>query len=399
VAATAATLSKVTMTVPPGTGGTPGLGAVTPTSIAGGSVALSGTTLTYSFTAATVPAGTVLSIQVTGLTNTTTTGSQTSTITTDNGTTAVDTGTAGFAFSATALTSPGWSTTSTVVGTKNVSYTYTFTPSSLLTSVITQVTMTVPPGTTGTPAVGSVSPSGLLGTGAGVTLSGTTLTVTGLTLSVSQAVSIQVTGLTNTYTAGEYVPEIATYATGAVLEDSGVTPAVTFPGGVFVTVPPALSWSGTLNGLHQALADTSVADEPLVVNDQTNSGDGWHLTVTATSFTNSGGYSLPDTSALEVTGSVTNIDQEAAPTASCLVSSTCTVPNNVTVTYPVTVSTAPQLPTPEVLYDAFPDTGIGPVAIGGPAAANPLGWWVNVPGNAASGTYTATVAVSVVSGP
>ena len=45
-AATSAALDEITMTVPTGTAGTPSVGAVSPASIAGGSVMLAGTTLT-----------------------------------------------------------------------------------------------------------------------------------------------------------------------------------------------------------------------------------------------------------------------------------------------------------------------------------------------------------------
>jgi WxL domain surface cell wall-binding len=405
MAATTSTLSKVTMTVPAGTGGTPAVGTVTPASItAGKSVTLTGTlsaVLTYTFNPVTVAAGTVLSIQVTGLTNTTTPGTYTSTITTENGSTAVDAGTASFVFTLTALGAPGWSTTSTVVGVPNTSYTYAFTPSSLLSSVTLTITISVPPGTSGTPTIGSVSPNSLLGALNVPTLnaSGTTLTITGtaVTLSLGTPVSIQINGLTNTRTAGTYVPEISTSVLG-ILADSAVAPAVTFPAVLALTTPATLTWSGALTGRSQALADTNAADEQLVVNDQTGSGDGWNVTVTASNFTNGGGHSLPSASVLEVTGSVTNAASAATPTASCVASSICTLPTD-SVTYPQTITSAAQSPTPVVVYVADQNTGIGPVTIGGSTAANPFGWWVNVPGYAASGTYASTVTVSVGSGP
>ena len=217
-------------------------------------------------------------------------------------------------------------------------------------------------------------------------------------LALASPVSIQITGLTNTYTAGPYVPEIATSEVG-LLVDSGVAPPVTFPGVLSFTAPATLAWSGTLNGRNQALADTNAADEQLVVDDQTGSGNGWNVAVTATPFTNGGGSSLPSTSVLEVTGSVTNAASLAAPTASCVASSICTLPTDSSVTYPQTITAAAQSPTPAIVYVAYPNTGIGPVTIGGSTAANPFGWWVNVPGYAASGTYTSTVTVSVGSGP
>lgn len=399
MATTTSTLSKVTMTVPSGISGTPAVGTVTPAAIAtGASVSIAGTTLSYTFTAASVTAGSVLSIQITGLKNTFASGSQTSTITTYNGTTAVDSGTAGFTFTGTALSGVGWSPTSTVEG-ASASYTYTFKPSSVLTSLITEITISIPPGTTGTPTIGSVSPSGLLSSLTGVTLSGNLLTIvgSGFTLSLGASVSIQINGLTNTYTAGNYVAEIATYTTGLLLMDSGVA-AASFSAGLIIAAPASLTWSGALTGPIQSLADTAATDEQLTLNDQTATGAGWHITAAATSFTN-GGYSLPDTSVLDVTGSVTNVALTTAPTATCLASAICTLPNDSSVTYPVTITSAAVSPTPQTIYDSSANTGIGPVIIGGSTAANPVGWWVNVPGDAAIGTYTSTVTVSVVSGP
>jgi hypothetical protein len=403
MAATTSTLSKVTMTVPVGTGGTPAVGTVTPAAIgADQGITLTGglsPVLTYTFSPVTVAAGTVLSIEVAGLTNTTAAGAYSSTITTDNGSTAVDSGTAPFTLTATALAAPSWSATSTVVGAPST-YTFGFTTTSALSLVSLTLTISLPPGTSGSPTIGTVTPSGLAGELSlpSLNASGTLLTITGtaVTLALNTPVTIQVKGLTNTYTAGLYVPEIVTSLAG-LLPSSAVASAVSFPGVLTFAAPASLTWSGTLAGRTQALADTSAGDQQLVVNDQTGSGDGWNLTVAATNFTNGTGYSLPGTSVLEVTGSVTNVASEAAPSASCLASSICILPADSSVAYPQTI-TAAQSP-PETVYAANPNTGIGPVVIGGSTAADPFGWWVNVPGFAQSGTYTSTVTVTVGSGP
>jgi hypothetical protein len=57
------------------------------------------------------------------------------------------------------------------------------------------------------------------------------------------------------------------------------------------------------------------------------------------------------------------------------------------------------LPTPATVFDVAANSGLGPMTIGGSSAANPVGWWVVVPGSAVSGAYTSTIAVAVVSGP
>jgi hypothetical protein len=165
-----------------------------------------------------------------------------------------------------------------------------------------------------------------------------------------------------------------------------------------VTAPAGLTWNGTLTGRNQTLADTNAADQQLVLNDQTGNAAGWNISVAATNLTNGSGYSLPGAGVLEVTGSVTNAASRT-PTASCAASAICTLPTDSSVTYPQTITSAAQSPTPVVVYVAAPNTGVGPVAIGGSAAANPFGWWVSVPGYAESGAYASTITVSVGSGP
>ena len=71
------------------------------------------------------------------------------------------------------LVSPGWAVSQTATGTLGVDYTYAFTTAS--TSELDSVTMTVPAGTGGLPAVGTVTPAGLAD-GGSVTMSGGVLT-------------------------------------------------------------------------------------------------------------------------------------------------------------------------------------------------------------------------------
>jgi len=294
---------------------------------------------------------------------------------------------------ATALTSLGWSVSSSTVGATGVSYTYTFTVPATA-SAITSITMTVPVGTSGTPAVGTVSPSGLLG--GAVSLSGTTLTYSGIsvTLLTATAFSIQITGLTNTSTAGSYTSEIVTNLLGGPL-DSGITPAVSLTGSLTLTSPSSLTWTDTLNGSNQTAVDSTTADQQFSVSDQSGSGAGWHITVSGTTFTN-GSHTLPNAGTFVLTGSLSSITATTAPTATCVTS--CTPPTDTT-TYPVAITTATTSPTPATVYDVSAGSGIGPVTLGGHTAANPLGWWTNIPANARAGSYTSTVTVEVVSGP
>jgi hypothetical protein len=393
----ATTLDSVTMTVPVGTGGSPTAGTVTPPAVAaGGTVTLSGTTLRYSFTPSLIKNGKPVSIQINGLTNTAVAGSYTSAIATVSSGSAVSSGTTpAVTFTAGALVNPAWSASSTATGASGASYTYSFTTGT--TSLLSSVTMTVPPGTAGSPSVGAVTPSGLA-TGASVALSGTTLTYsfTLTSISAGTAVSIQINGLTNTATIGTYTSALTTQSDTGIV-DAGTTPGITFTGILTLTSPSTLTWAATLNGTNQSVVDTVPAHQQLTVADTTASGAGWHVTVAATTLTN-GSHTLANTGTLSLTGSVTSPTGTTAPTAGCAPTTTCTLPTDATA-YPVAITTAATAPTAFTIYDTAATTGLGQIVIGGSAAANPIGWWVKIPANAFPGSYSSTVTLAVVSTP
>jgi hypothetical protein len=168
-------------------------------------------------------------------------------------------------------------------------------------------------------------------------------------------------------------------------------------GTLTLTSPSSLTWAATLTGANQTVVDTTAADQQFTVDDATGSGAGWHVTVSATTFTN-GTHTLPNTGTLVNTGSATSVSATTAPTATCATGSTCTLPTNST-SYPVAITTAPTAPTAVNVYDTAAATGLGQIVIGGSTAANPVGWWVNVPASAFAGAYTSTVTVAVVSAP
>ena len=166
-------------------------------------------------------------------------------------------------------------------------------------------------------------------------------------------------------------------------------------GSLTLTSPSSLTWSETLNGLDQSVVDTTAGDKQYTVNDATGTGAGWHVTMSATTFTNSS-HTLSDTGTLSTNGSVSSISGTSAPTATC--SATCTLPTDTT-TYPVAITTAASSPTPATIYDTSAATGLGQIVIGGSTAANPVGWWLQIPASVYSGTYTSTVTLEVISGP
>jgi len=386
-------LGSVTMTVPAGTSGAPGVGTVTPAGLAeGGTVALSGDTLTYSFTPQPVAAGTAVSIEITGLRNTTVPGGYPSPITTVDAGSPVDSGTTPpVSFDGT-LVSPQWAVSDPAPGGTGVDYTYTFTTAS--TSELDSVTMTVPAGTGGTPAVGTVTPSAVAAGGT-VALSGDTLTYsfTPQPVAAGTAVSIEITGLTNTAAAGRYTSDVATVDAGSPV-DSGTTPAVSFAGTLTLASPGSLAWAAEEDGLNQAAVDEIPADQSLTVDDSTGTGAGWDVTVSATTFS-SGSHTLPDTGRLEFTGSTDSLIG-AAPSAACVGS--CVLPVDATA-YPVAIDTAASSPGAFTIYDASAGTGTGVVALGGPGSAHPIGWWIRVPALAYAGSYTSTLTLTLVSGP
>ncbi len=295
--------------------------------------------------------------------------------------------------SAASLAGAAWTASDSTAGATDVTYTYTFTTAT--TSTLDSVAMTVPAGTGGTPATGTVSPSPVAA-GGNVSLAGgaLTYTFTPAVIDAGTAVSIEITGLTNTATTDSYTSTITTSDAGAAV-DSGATPGVTFAAGsLTLTAPVSLSWSVTDTGLQQNAVDKVPGDQQLTVDDSTATGAGWHVTVAATTFISTA-HALPDIGTLSVTGSVSSLS-DAVPSAAC--DGSCVLPTD-TISYPVQVTTAGSSPPPSTVAAASAGTGTGTVVLGGSGAADPLGWWISVPGTAYVGTYSSAVTLAVVSGP
>ena len=255
-------------------------------------MSLTGDTLTYSFTPVAVDAGTVVSIEITGLANTSVGGSYTSDIATVDAGTIVDSGTTpAVTFSGTTLVSPQWAVSDTAPGGTGVDYTYSFATASA--SELDSVTMTVPAGTGGSPAVGTVTPLAMAGGTVSVTGNTLTYSFTPGTVDAGTAVSIEITGLVNTTVAGSYTSDITTMDAGIPV-DSGTTPAVSFPGTLTLASPSSLAWAAVQNGTNQSAVDEVPADQQLTVNDSSGTASGWDVTVSATTL-RSGSHTLPDT--------------------------------------------------------------------------------------------------------
>lgn len=117
-----------------------------------------------------------------------------------------------------------WTASSHATSATGALYTWAWTTS--VSGTLSSITMTVPSGTAGTPTVAAN-----VGLGAGtVALAGTTLTYTitsPVNVSAGTAINLQISGLTNTATAGTYTSTLTTNTSGGALEQ-GTTPSLTF---------------------------------------------------------------------------------------------------------------------------------------------------------------------------
>src|SRR5579862_2954734 len=112
----------------------------------------------------------------------------------------------------------------------------------------------------------------------------------------------------------------------------------------FVTTPPNVTFTDTLNGTNQ----TVTANQALDVSDATGSGAGWSITATSTTFATGGGPTLA-TNATTV---------QSAPGTACDAGSACTLATN-SIGYPYTLPAGASAPTATKVFDAAVNTGEG----------------------------------------
>ena len=145
----------------------------------------------------------------------------------------------------------------------------------------------------------------------------------------------------------------------------------------FVSAPPNVSFTATLNGLNQTVTATQALD----VSDATGSNAGWDITATSTTFATGGGPTLATTSTTVQSG----------PTRACDSGSTCTLATN-SVTYPYTLPAGASAPTATKVFNAAANSGEGNQTV-------TVTWSLAVPATAVPGTYTSTWTISLASGP
>ncbi len=206
------------------------------------------------------------------------------------------------------LTKTSWAVSNSQTAKTGVTYSYAFTTAT--SAALSTITMTVPTGTGGTVAAGTV-----YGIGAGtVSLAGTTLTytiTTPATVAAGLPVYISFTGLTNTSTAGSYTSTITTKA-GATTEDTATTAAVTFGSkstGVTVTVGQTLTFTNNTPSFSLVVDPTSlnnVQSQAVVLTVQTNAASGYTLAASDTGLSRtSPAFTIPAVTSGPTTGVAT----------------------------------------------------------------------------------------------
>ena len=206
------------------------------------------------------------------------------------------------------LTGLSWSVSNSQTAKTAVTYSFAFKTTTA--GTLTAVTMTVPAGTAGAVAVGTV-----YGLGAGtVALAANTITytiTTPIAVSASIPIYLSFTGLTNTSTAGTYSSTITTQKAGPLTVDTGTTGTVKFGAtstGVTVTVGQTLTFTNDT-------ASFSFAVDPSMLNNlqsqvvnltvQTNAASGYTLAASDTGLTRSApSFTIPAVSTGPTTGVV-----------------------------------------------------------------------------------------------
>jgi hypothetical protein len=156
------------------------------------------------------------------------------------------------------------------------------------------------------------------------------------------------------------------------------TATATFTAGslAFVSAPPNVTFTDTLNGTNQTVTATQALD----VSDATGSGAGWSITATSTTFT---------TGSVTLATNATTI--ASGPTRACDAGSTCILATN-SVSYPYALPAAASAPTATKMFNAAVNTGEGNETVS-------VTWSLAIPAATVPGTYTSTWTISLNSGP
>lgn len=150
-------------------------------------------------------------------------------------------------------------------------------------------------------------------------------------------------------------------------------------GGLTMTTPTALGFTGVLTGVDQVVT----ASQALDIVDARGSGAGWNVTLTSTQFV---------TATVPVKALPLNASSDSAASGVCDTAVTCTLADSTLVTYPVVVPAGTIAPTAVKIETAAVDSGLGGQT------------WTHVmhlalAGNTKVGAYASTWTYSLVSAP
>ena len=222
------------------------------------------------------------------------------------------------------------------------------------------------------PTVTSVSPSsGTIAGGTSVTITGTVFTgATAVTFGGTNATTFSVTNSTTiTATTPAHAAGAVTVAVTTVGGTGSKTSAYTYVGTLSITAAPAnFSYSATLSGDPLTLSSSFAVS----VNDSRGSGAGWNLQATIGVLTDAASDTIPAGNHTIQSVAVTGV--------------TGTAPTN-GIGYPLAIPTASGK-----IVNAALNTGTG-------QATMTFSTRLVVPADAAVGTYTATLTVTIASGP
>lgn len=158
---------------------------------------------------------------------------------------------------------------------------------------------------------------------------------------------------------------------------SADTNAFTVIGSLLFIPLSSPSFSFTLDGS----TGTASGQRTLAVRDTTQSGVGWHLTITSTQFTASGNRTLP-TTATRIT----------LVSTSCTTGQICLLPTNTVSGYPLSVPAATTAPPAITYFRAAAGTGTGDITL-------IVTYTLSIPPGTRAGTYTSTFTEALVKGP
>jgi sugar lactone lactonase YvrE len=208
--------------------------------------------------------------------------------------------------------------------------------------------------------------SAAIKTGSGIT--GATLSGTNTVLAVAGAATFS--NLSIDKGGPNYYLTISSPGVGSIN-----TIAFTIVGSLLLTYLTSPSFTFTLTGTNSPV----ISQHTFKVNDNTGSGGGWHMTITSTQFTSTGGKTLP-TTVLAITG----------VTAACTAGQTCVLPANGVNAYPITVPAASTAPAAATFFSANSGSGTGDITLTATFS-------LTVPPGSVPGTYTSTASETLVS--